>query len=170
MEKDVQQRAFRRLLFPIVTLVVLLAAGTAGYRWLERMGIVDALYMTVITISTVGFGEIKPLSPIGRLFTIGLIFSGGGLVAYTLSGVATFLLSGDWRANWEHKRRLHMLEQLSNHIIVCGYGRVGRHVAHELKAEGLSFVVIDPNPEKIVHIREDGYLTLHGKMHRTKQI
>ena len=83
MGKDVQQRAFRRLLFPIVTLVVLLAAGTAGYRWLERMGIVDALYMTVITISTVGFGEIKPLSPIGRLFTIGLIFSGGGLVAYT---------------------------------------------------------------------------------------
>lgn len=129
---------------------------------LERMGIVDALYMTVITISTVGFGEVKPLTPMGRLFTMGLIFSGGGLVAYTLTGVATFLLSGEWRSNWEHKRRIRMLSQLLNHTIVCGYGRVGRHVAHELKAEGIPFVIIDPNHEKIVQIQDAGYLSMHG--------
>ena len=83
MGHDVQQHVFRRFLFPIISLAVLLAAGTAGYRWMESLGTIDALYMTVITISTVGFGEVKPLSPTGRLFTIGLIFSGGGLVAYT---------------------------------------------------------------------------------------
>lgn len=162
MGKIVQQSAFRRFLFPIFTLVVLLGVGTAGYRWLESLEPVDALYMTVITISTVGFGEVRPLSPMGRLFTIGLIFCGGGLVAYTLTDVATFLLSGTWRANWEQKRRLYMLKQLSNHIIVCGYGRVGRHVAHELKDEGIPFIVLDPNPEKIAHIRDTGYLGLQG--------
>ena len=162
MGPPVRQRVFRRFLFPIVSLVVLLIVGTAGYRWMERMGTIDALYMTVITISTVGFGEVKPLSPIGRLFTIGLIFGGGGLVAYTLSGVAAFLLSGEWRANRAHKRRRNMLTQISNHVIICGYGRVGRHVAHEFKAEGLPFVVIDPNPEKIAYIREVGYLALQG--------
>ena len=162
MEQVIRQGAFRRFLFPIIFLIVLLTAGTAGYRYLEKMEILDALYMTVITISTVGFGEIKPLSPVGRIFTMGLIFSGGGLVAYTLTDVASFLLSGEWRANWENRRRLRMLEHLSNHVIVCGYGRVGRHVAQELKDEGLLFVVIDPNPEKIEQIREAGYLALHG--------
>lgn len=157
-----KQSAFRRYLFPIVSLFVLLAAGTAGYRWLESIDTINALYMTVITISTVGFGEIKPLSPLGRLFTIFLIFGGGGLAAYTVTSVVTFLFSGDWRLGWEQKRRFRMLSQLSDHIIVCGYGRVGRHVAGELRAEGLQFVVIDPDPEKITQINEAGYLAFHG--------
>ncbi len=162
MEPDVQKRVFRRFLFPIISLTLLLVAGTSGYRWMERMGTIDALYMTVITISTVGFGEIKPLSPTGRLFTIGLIFSGGGLVAYTLSGTAAFVLSGEWRANWARKKRLSMLAQISHHVIICGYGRVGRHVAQELKAEGIPFVVIDLNPEKIADVTASGYLALQG--------
>jgi voltage-gated potassium channel len=159
---DVQKRVFRRFLFPIISLAVLLVAGTAGYRWLERMGTIDALYMTVITISTVGFGEVKPLSPIGRLFTIGLIFSGGGLVAYTLSGTAAFVLSGEWRANWARKKRHSMLAHISHHVIICGYGRVGRHVAQELKAEGIPFVVVDLSPEKITEVTASGYLALQG--------
>ncbi len=162
MGHDVHQRVFRRFLFPIISLALLLVAGTAGYHWMERMGTIDALYMTVITISTVGFGEVKPLSPIGRLFTIGLIFSGGGLVAYTLSGTAAFVLSGEWRANWARKKRHSMLAKISHHVIICGYGRVGRHVAHELKAEGIPFVVVDLSPEKIADIVETGYLALQG--------
>lgn len=162
MAHDVHQRVFRRFLFPIISLAVLLAAGTAGYRWMESLGTIDALYMTVITISTVGFGEVKPLSPTGRLFTIGLIFSGGGLVAYTLSGTAAFVLSGEWRANWARKKRHSMLAHISHHVIICGYGRIGRHVAHELKAEGIPFVVVDLSPEKIADIMESGYLALQG--------
>ena len=162
MGHDVHQRVFRRFLFPIISLAVLLAAGTAGYRWMESLGTIDALYMTVITISTVGFGEVKPLSPTGRLFTIGLIFSGGGLVAYTLSGTAAFVLSGEWRANWARKKRHSMLAHISHHVIICGYGRIGRHVAHELKAEGIPFVVVDLSPEKIADIMESGYLALQG--------
>ena len=162
MGPDVQKRVFRRFLFPIISLAVLLAAGTAGYRWMESLGTIDALYMTVITISTVGFGEVKPLSPTGRLFTIGLIFSGGGLVAYTLSGTAAFVLSGEWRANWARKKRHSMLAHISHHVIICGYGRIGRHVAHELKAEGIPFVVVDLSPEKIADIMESGCLALQG--------
>lgn len=146
----------------ILTLLVLVAVGTTGYRLLEGMNTLDAAYMTIITISTVGYGEVKPLSSLGRLFTIGLIISGGGIAAYVFSSTTTFLLSGEWHSHLERKKRIRMLAQLSNHVIVCGYGRVGRNVAQELKAEGLPFVVIDPNPEKIAGIQEDGFLALHG--------
>lgn len=158
----VRHRAFRHFLLMILALLVLVAIGTVGYRLLEGMETIDAVYMTVITISTVGYGEVKTLSPMGRLFTIGLIVSGGGIAAYTFSSTATFLMSGEWRSHLERKKRIRMLAQLSNHVIVCGYGRVGRNVAQELKAEGLPFVVIDPNPEKIAGIQEDGFLALHG--------
>ena len=126
------------------------------------MSSVDALYMAVITLSTVGFGEVRSLSPEGRMFTVGLIVAGAGLAAYTLSSVAEFALSGEWRAHWERQRRVRMLAQLSNHVIICGYGRVGRHVAYGLKAEGLPFVVIDPDPEKVERIQAAGDLALQG--------
>ncbi|MEW5977834.1 MAG: NAD-binding protein [Acidobacteriota bacterium] len=157
-----QVRAFRRTMLAVMALIGLLTLGTVGYRWLEDLDFVDALYMTVITLSTVGFGEVHPLSPVGRMFTVSLIVGGGGLAAYTLSGIAEFLFSGELRIQWDHQRRTRMLQQLSDHIIICGYGRMGRNVAHALKGEGLPFVVIDPNPEKIEHVREMGYLALQA--------
>ena len=142
--------------------MVLVCIGISGYRWIEGMGLVDAFYMTVITISTVGFNEVKPLSSSGRLFTVSLILGGAGVAAYTLSSASEFLISGEWRAHWEHQRRTRMLAKLSNHTIVCGYGRVGRHVVHALKTEGRPFVVIDPDSEKISHIQQEGYPALLG--------
>lgn len=162
MDISLQRRALKRLLIALIVLTSLLLIGTAGYRFLEGMALIDALYMAVITISTVGFGEIKSLSPAGRVFTMGLIMGGGGLAAYTLSNVAAFFVGGEWREQWEQQRRLRMLGQLKNHIIVCGYGRVGRHVAHDLKLEGLPFVVIDPDLDKIAHIQAAGYLGFQG--------
>ena len=162
MEPALQRRALRRFVFSATALVVLVAIGAAGYRWIEGMSAVDALYMAVITLSTIGFGEVEPLSPIGRLFTVGLIVAGGGLAALTLSGVAEFVLSGEWRARWEHRRRSRMMAHLAHHTIICGYGRVGRQIAHDLQAEGLPFVVIDPSPVKIATIQEAGYLALQG--------
>lgn len=157
-----QRRAMRRFSFGLIGLFVVLIIGSAGYRWLEGMDFLDALYMTVITISTVGFGEIKPLSPGGRILTMALIISGALLAAYTLTVFGDLLASGEWRARWEHQKRMRMLAQLNNHIIVCGYGRVGKHVAHELTAEGLPFIVIDVNAEAIAHVGELGRLGLHG--------
>jgi len=162
VERATQQRAYRRVLYALIALLVLLGIGVVGYRVLEDMSFVDALYMTIITISTVGFQEVQSLSEVGRLFTVGLIFGGVGLVAYTLGTVAGFVMDGEWRVYWQNRRRQRMLAQLSDHAIVCGYGRVGRHVAHELKREGLPFVVIDSDPERVAHVRRNGYLVIQG--------
>jgi voltage-gated potassium channel len=143
-------------------MILLLGVGTSGYQWLEELPPIDAFYMTVITISTVGFGEVKPLSPIGRVFTVGVIVAGGGLTAYFLKTAAEFFLSGEWRSQLDQQKRRNMLTKLSNHFIVCGFGRVGREVAHELRAEKLPFVVMDKDPEKIIRIRDAGYLALQG--------
>lgn len=152
----------RGLILPVAGMILLLGVGTSGYQWLEAMPPVDAFYMTVITVSTVGFGEVKPLSTAGRVFTVGLIVAGGALTAYFLKTAAEFFLSGEWRAQLDQQKRRTMLTKLSNHVIVCGYGRVGREVAHELRAEKLPFVVIDKDPEKITRIRDAGYLALQG--------
>ncbi|ACF14015.1 TrkA-N domain protein [Chloroherpeton thalassium ATCC 35110] len=161
-KSDVQQRAVRQLLISITVIIFLLVIGTEGYRWIEDMDFINALYMAVITLSTVGFGEIKTLSPEGRLFTIGLIVGGGGLAAYTLSTIISYLFSGEWRAHWEYQKQKRMFETLSDHYIICGYGRVGKHVASELEAEGHSFVIIDPDEERDNDISEHGYLCLKG--------
>jgi len=135
-------RPLSRFLPIVIGLVVLPIAGMAGYCWLEGWPLLDALYMTVTTLSTVGYGEIHPLSRAGRVFTMGLIAGGGLFAAYSLSSLAQFFFSGEWHRHLEEKKRIRMLTHLSNHIIVCGYGRVGRNVAAELKLEGLPFVII----------------------------
>lgn len=162
MDDTLGRRAVQRIITTLVSITLLLAAGTTGYRLIEGMSLIDALYMAVITISTVGFGEIEPLGPAGRLFTIGLIMAGAGLLAYTFSTTADFLISGDWRFYFEQRRKRKMLSQLSGHTIVCGYGRVGRHVADELHAQKSPFVVLDMSAEKVERVRHRGYLTLQG--------
>ncbi len=146
----------------IAGLVVLPAIGVAGFHWIEGWSFVDALYMTVITLSTVGFAEVHPLSTAGRYFTMGLILMGGIFAAFALSSLAHFLFAGEWRQHWENRRRIYMLEKLKGHIIVCGYGRVGRNVVSELKAEGLAYVIIDLNAEKIAQLAADGHLSVLG--------
>lgn len=118
--------------------------------------------MTVTTLATVGYGEIHPLSTPGRIFTIVLILAGGVMAAYALTQLGQLVFSGDWRRHWENRRRTSMLTKIANHIIVCGYGRVGRNVVEELKAEGLPFVVIDLSLEKIARAKETGALAVIG--------
>lgn len=162
MRASLRQRVLRRFLLAGLVLLALLIVGAIGYRALEGMSLVDGVYMVVLILSTVGFGEIHPLSPAGRVFTMLLIVTGVGLAAYTVSGMAAWIGSGEWRAHWQQQKQLRMLAKLSGHVIVCGYGRVGRHVADELRAEGLPLVVIDPDPAKIARIEQDGYLALQG--------
>lgn len=162
MDRVVAQSPTRRFLLGILALSLLVIGGTLGFLLIEGLSIVDSLFMTVITISTVGFGEVRPLSPAGRLFTIALIMGGAGVAAYSLSIAAEFLISGAWRAQLENRRRNRLMAQLEHHFIVCGYGRVGRHVADELAAEGLPFVVIETSADKVAHIQHAGRLALQG--------
>lgn len=159
-------RIFRRLFLAVIILLCLIVIGTVGFMLLEGFVFVDALYMTIITLSTVGFGEIKTLSANGRLFTILLIIGGGGLAAFSISTTVDFIVSGQWQDYLQQRRRLRMLNSLSQHVIVCGFGRVGRHVCDELAAEGISFVVIETDQERIEHAEKHGYLAVKGNAAR----
>jgi voltage-gated potassium channel len=126
------------------------------------MTILDALYMTVITLSTVGFGEVHPLSPLGRLFTIGLILFGVSAVAWAASGLVEVFFSEQLRqAFWRHRMEL-MIDQLSGHYIICGYGRMGRQIGAELIRRGLAFVVIERNPDVVANLRATNMLHIEG--------
>jgi voltage-gated potassium channel len=162
MSDAARRRAVTRLIIATVILIVLLVLGTLGYHILEGMNLIDALYMTVITISTVGFGEIDPLEPAGRLFTIVLIVAGVLLGGFALSTAVDVASSSDWRAYFEQRRRASMLASVIGHTIICGYGRMGRHVADELHAQGKPFVIIDPKAEKIEAVIQKGYLAMQG--------
>ena len=151
-----------RLLLAFISFLVLILIGTSGYHWLEGMTVVNALYMTVITISTVGFGEVRELSSLGRVFTIFLILGGGGIAAYSLSVTAEFFMSGEWGRIIKSRRQSRMQSKLTDHIIVCGFGRVGRRVSNELTQENVSFIVIDIDPERVELAWEFGYVAVVG--------
>jgi len=151
-----------RLFFALSSFVALILVGTSGYHLLEEMSIVDSLYMTVITVSTVGFGEVRELSPYGRIFTIGLILGGGGVAAYSISVTAEFFMSGEWGKFLETRRRSRMQSKLSGHVIICGFGRVGRRVSNELTQEDVPFIIVDTNPARVEHAWERGYTAVIG--------
>jgi voltage-gated potassium channel len=158
----ISSRYPNRLLFVFIIFLALIFVGALGYRWLEGMSAVDSLYMAVITISTVGFGEVHQLSPSGRLFTIALILGGGGVAAFSVSVAVEFIMSGEWQNYFEARRRSRMLSKLSDHIIICGFGRVGRRVADELTQENIPFIVVDMLSERVEHARERGYTVVAG--------
>ncbi len=151
-----------RFILAFVIFLVLILIGTSGYRWLEGMSFIDALYMTVITISTVGFGEVGTLSSIGRIFTIILILGGGGLAGFAVTVGADYIMSGKWQDYWEKRRHTRMLSELNDHVIVCGFGRVGKNVTDELKEEGVPFIVIDIDPDEAAQAEEHGCLAVVG--------
>ena len=136
----------RRFAIAIGGIMLLVAIGTTGYILIADMSFIDALYMSVITISTVGFEEVKPLGPGGRIFTMFLIVTGVGTALYLFTVAAELVVEGQLReflGTTSMQRKIH---QLRDHIIVCGYGRFGRAVTDELRRDDLPVVVIDPNP------------------------
>ena len=162
MKLSLNREIARRLAIPIAALTVLTLVGMTGYHLLERMSALDALYMSVITISTVGFAEVQELSAGGRIFTIGLIVTGGLVVAFSLGSIGEYLFSGEWQKHIKQRRRQKMLDQLNNHFIVCGFGRAGRNVARELHDEGLEIVVIEPKAGKAEAGEAAGYTVVTG--------
>lgn len=126
MSKDAQQiSALRRFSVSIISVALLVISGTVGYMYLENMSLLDALYMTVITVATVGFSEVRPLDDVGKIFTMVLIVGGTGIFFFTLTSVAVFFVSGEWKEHWEQQRNERMLRKLNDHFIICGYGRLG---------------------------------------------
>ncbi len=135
-------------------IVLVLAAGTLGYRWIEGAAWWDAFYMTVITLTTVGFGEVFPLSRTGQAFTVVLLTAGLGILFVGATEAARWVFEGELRGLFEKARRSRMIDRLSDHDVVCGWGRMGRAVVDELRRSGRSLVVVESDPDKARHLQE----------------
>jgi voltage-gated potassium channel len=143
-------------------LAAVVIIGIAGYRFLEGYTWLEAFYMTIITISTVGFREIRPLSSVGMIFTIGLLFAGLGVVLYTAGTVTAKIVEGEFQQFFGRKRMEKRIAALANHYLVCGYGRIGEVICRELASKPVQFVVIEREEERIRKVEEAGYLLLKG--------
>jgi voltage-gated potassium channel len=146
-----------RLLAPVGVLVALLVAGTVGYQLVEGWGWLDALYMTVITITTVGFHEVHAMGAPGRVFT--MVLAMGGVFTAFYAGVEFIraVVTGEVLAVLGRQRMESRLEKLTGHFVVCGFGRMGRLVAEEFSSAGLPFVVVDRDPKVL-----EGFAIPHG--------
>jgi len=157
------QKTSRLALFFFLWILFLLAFGSCGYLILEDgWSFVDALYMTIITITTVGFGEIHSLSPNARIFTGCLIFLGFGSVALFATYTARWLLESELKGLFDEKRIARKIKKMKDHYIICGYGRIGSTICAELLQNGIAFVVIEINEEFAADAEGRGFYVLKG--------
>ena len=150
-------------IYKIIGLVVsIITVGTIGYMWLSNYSFVDALYMTVITVTTVGFGEVKPFTPEEKIFTIFLILTSITVFGYAVSAFSEFLVSGKLFDHFKHKRVEKQINKLVGHTIVCGYGRNGKQAISKLKNYGKQYVVIEKSKVLIEKLDLEGVLNVEG--------
>lgn len=138
----------------------MLIIGTTGYVVIEGWPVMDALFMTVTSITTVGYREVHELSPAGQIFTMILLLGGVGTVFYVLTLMVAGVVEGGLFVRWERRRRARMLDSLRDHFIVCGYGRMGRLIVEEFRRQGVPLVVVDRDPELAHQIIEGGGLAV----------
>jgi voltage-gated potassium channel len=153
-----RQDSVRNALIAIVLLFLIIFIGTLGYTIVEGYSFGDAFFMTVITMSTVGFREVQPLSDPGKIFTVFLIFFSFGIFAYVISTFTRMLVDGVFHHYYKDNRVRKRIKKLANHVVVCGYGRNGKQSVVELKDHEEDFVIIESSEEEIVRIREDDSL------------
>lgn len=152
----------RNVLISLIALFCVILLGTIGYSYIEHWTYLNSVYMTIITLSTVGFREVQYLSDNGKLFTIILIVCGTGLLAYTAGSLIQFMVDGQLRKILGRKKLLQQIAKLENHYILCGYGRIGNFICHEFQAKPVSFVVVESNPELCEKMNEEGILFVNG--------
>jgi voltage-gated potassium channel len=136
-----------KILFALGLIMVPITLGVSGYMVIEKAGFLDALFMTITTIATVGYGEVFPLSDAGRIFTIILIMGNLGAFAYALTLITRFIIEGNFFQQIRNKRMKEKIKQLRNHVIVCGYGRNGQAACEMLQKHQLTFVVLESKSE-----------------------
>ncbi len=146
----------------LAALATVLLAGTLWFALVEGYSLVDALYMTVITISTVGFREVGNLDDSGKVFVIFLIIGGLTVMTYTLSALGRDIIEGSIQRFVGRQRMLREIEKMHGHYIICGHGRMGAILCGELKSEGVPFVVVDGDPETVEKLIDLGYRVVEG--------
>lgn len=158
MENIFKSRLYKALFLLLIILVI----GVSGFMLLSGYTFVNSLYMTVITMTTVGFGEVHPLSENEKIFTIFLILTSITVFGYTLSSFTEYIVSGQLFQQLKLKKVQKKIKELEGHTIVCGYGRNGRQAILKLKNYGQHFVVIEKNKELIAALDAEGILNIEG--------
>jgi voltage-gated potassium channel len=153
-----RQRIIQALFVP----VILVLAGTVGYHLIEGWTLFDSLYVTIITLTTIGYGDLAPTTVAGRGFTMVLVLVGVFSLFYAATALIRALVSGELQTILGRQLMERNLAQLQNHLIVCGYGRMGRLVCREFSARGLPFVVIDLEPLNLENFKVPHGIALHG--------
>ena len=151
---------YQKLKISLLLLFATIGFGTGGYVVFEDMPIFDAFYMTIITISTVGFSEVRPLSAVGRAITLIIIVSGISLLTYTLGQVARIFVEGELRKILGRRKLEKQISMLKDHYIICGYGRIGQIIVQELITAQIPLVVIEQDQEAVGELVEAGILHL----------
>lgn len=147
---------WRRMRGPLLLLALAMAFGTLGYMVIEHWSFGDSAYMMIITLATIGYGEVRPLTTVGRIFTSVLILVGVAVLSYAFTTVMGTFFEGHLTRQWERRRMEKRVQQLADHYILCGYGRVGWQVAQELRREREPFVVVDTDQRAIDRANADG--------------
>jgi voltage-gated potassium channel len=152
----------KRLFVPVGLIVLVVVAGASGYRFIEGWNWLDSVYMSVITLATIGFGETHPLSPAGRIFTIGLIAVGLAAISYLVTVAGRVMFEEVLGPQFWRRRMQSQIDKLSGHYVLCGCGRVGRLVRREFEAAGHPFVVVEREEAHYRELVESGVLALHA--------
>ena len=146
----------------LIGIVCVLVIGTTGYRLIEGWSLLDGFYMTVITITTIGFKEVHELTFSGKLFTLFIIFSGIGVVGYTVFAGTQLVVEGEINKILTRRRSMKAIQKLRNHFIICGFGRMGSFVCEQLQARGIPFVVVENKIEVQDKIVQAGHYLSPG--------
>ncbi len=152
----------KNLILSFLLTLFIIFIGTTGYIIIEDWNILDALYMTIITLTTVGYGEVHDVSKMGRIFTIFLVFFGFGFIIYVAGAVVQFMVEGRIRTILGRKILDRKINRLKNHYIVCGYGRIGRVLCKRLIIEPIDLVVVESNEDLVPVMEEDNVLYVFG--------
>lgn len=160
-----QLARFKKIIIALSVLFLIVCVGVIGFLSIEdNFSVLDAFYMTIITISTTGFEEVQELSDKGRIFTAFLIITSFGTFAYAISVITSYIVDGEFKLYFKDMKVQQEITKLSGHVIVCGFGRNGSQSAHVLYSEGTKFVVVENSEEDVRYLKEHfpNYLVLLG--------
>lgn len=152
----------RRLVFTATVVVVMILAGAAGFRFFEQMDLLESVYMSAQTVTTVGYGDLAPKTAGGRMFSIALMLTGVGTVLYALTVLAQAVIQSEIVEAYDQRRKIKEMDKLKDHYIVCGSGRVGHRIIHNLQRQDLPFVIIERDEAQLADFERDGSMFIVG--------
>jgi voltage-gated potassium channel len=153
---SLSKRSRTRINYALIALILSIILGTLGFHIIEKWSLEDSLYMTIMTVTTIGYGEVHPLSHRGKIFGIFFMLLGATIYTYVLSIAVQALVQYEFIEAFGQRRRVREMNRLHNHYIICGAGRVGMRVISEMQRVGLGFVVVETDPNKVAIFIDSG--------------